>query len=221
MKKIQLLVIASVLTTASFAQFQKKDRLLSGQIFFNNGAEKNVNTNAKISGLSTGINLSASKFNSATSYNSIQLSYTHTTNKQDNGSGNINKFSNNQVGLSLGRTILSPLASRFYLSIPFTGGFSVGEGKNRNNGTLSTSNNSFSVGVSANLGLLYQTQKRWVFMANIISLGQLSYNNTRIKSYNISGQVTSQSRTNAVSFTGGFAGTPFNNLSIGAGYLIR
>lgn len=34
MKKIQLLVIASALTTVSFAQFQKNDRLLSGQIFF-------------------------------------------------------------------------------------------------------------------------------------------------------------------------------------------
>lgn len=221
MKKIPLLIIGSVLTTASFAQFQKNDRLLSGQFFFNNGSEKNINTNAKISGLSTGINLSASKFSSATRYNSIQLSYTYTTNKQDNGSGNISKFSNNQIGLSLGRTMLSPLASRFYLSIPITGGFSIGQGKNRNNSILSASSNSFSVGVSASLGLLYQTQKRWVFMANIISLGQLSYNNSRIKSYNTSGQIVNQSRTNAVSFTGGFAGTPFNNLSIGVGYLLR
>lgn len=220
MKKILLWIMGTVVTSASFAQFQKNDRLLSGQVFFNNGEEKNVITNTKISGFSTGISLSASKFSSPTRFNSIQLSYSTTTNKQVNGI-NSNKFSINQVGLALGHTILSPLASRFYLSIPFTGGFNIGKGKTMNNDVLSSSGNSFSVAMSANLGLLYQTQKRWVFMANIISLGQITYNNSRTKAYNNSGQLVTDSKSNSVNFTGGFNGTPFNNLSIGVGYLIR
>ena len=220
MKKILLWIMGTVVTSASFAQFQKNDRLLSGQVFFNNGEEKNVITNTKISGFSTGISLSASKFSSPTRFNSIQLSYSTTTNKQESGS-NSNKFSNNQFGLALGHTILSPLASRLYLSIPFTGGFSFGKGKTRNNNVVSASSNSFSVGMTANLGLMYQTQKRWIFMANIISLGQITYNNSRTKAYNNSGQVVSDSKNNSVNFAGGFNGTPFNNLSIGVGYLIR
>nr|WP_294993052.1 hypothetical protein [uncultured Sediminibacterium sp.] len=220
MKKTLLWILGTVITSASFAQFQKNDRLLSGQVFFNNGAEKNSISNTKVTGFSTGINLSASKFSSPTRFNSIQLSYSNTTNKQESGS-NINKFSYNQIGLALGHTMLSQLANRFYLSFPFTGGFSVGNGKTRNNNVLSSSSNSFSVAISANMGLLYQTQKRWVFMANIISLGQISYNNARTKAYNNAGLVVSDVKNNSINFTGGFNGTPFNNLSIGVGYLIR
>lgn len=222
MKKSQLLIFCSLVSSTCFAQFQKNDRLLSGQIHFNNGTNKNISNNAQATNWSTGINISSSRFYSGTRYNSINFSYTYSGNKQDNGVGGVNRFSGNQAGFSFGHTILSPLASKLYLSIPFTAGFSIGNARNKDNNVLVASSTTRAVGLSANMGLVYQTSKRWVFMANIISLGGLSYNHSRLKSYNnVSGQVVSEFRNNSLSFTGGFTGTPFNNLAIGAGYLVR
>lgn len=221
MKKIHLLTCCILVTSTCFSQFQKNDRLVSGQIYFNNSNNKSITNNAQTTNWGTGINIAFSRFSSATRYNSFNLSYAYSGNKQENGIGGLNKFANNQIGLAYGQTILSPLASRLYLSFPFSGGFSVTKGQNKNNNVLVSSGNSLALGLNAVMGLVYQTKKRWVFTANIISLGGISYNHSRIKEYNISGQVISESRSNSFNFTSGLSGTAFNNLAIGAGYLLK
>ena len=59
MKKSQLLIFCSLVSSTCFAQFQKNDRLLSGQIHFNNGTNKNISNNAQATNWSTGINISS------------------------------------------------------------------------------------------------------------------------------------------------------------------
>lgn len=223
MQKISTLMIVLLFFCASSkAQFQKNDVILGGSVSFGTNKTSPTNgTSGEIKNTNTGFNISASRFVSGNAFNTLGLLFSTQHNRQDNGFGSISVNSGTTGGLSFGHTRLSPLATRLYLSFPFT--FQVASGRNKNevNGSKIRSDVNTSLSVSGGIGLVYQTKKRLLLTCTLPGFINMGFNQRNIKDFGTGGQVTSTSKNSGFFLSGGLTSSSLNNLSVGIGLLIR
>lgn len=215
MRKLILLPLLFV-SFIGYAQFQRNNVLLTGFVDLSSNKTNNLSPVSSNSNFGTGFSISASKFISDRRLNSLTLSFNHNVTTQNPASNIENKQIRNGVGIGFGHTILTPLAQRVYLSFPFSLGTSFSRFESKNNNQSMNKSNTFTIGASATIGIVYLTKKKWVFSANMGSLAGVRFDHGKTYS-----GTTNQTKSNSFNIYGGALGSAFNNMSIGIGYLIK
>jgi hypothetical protein len=217
-RKMRKLIIFPLLLISfiGYAQFQRNNVLLTGFVDMSTNKTNNLSPASSNSAFGTGLSISASKFISDRKLNSLTLSFNHNVSKQNPTSTVENKQIRNGIGIAFGHTILTPLAQRVYLSFPFSFGTSFSRFELKSNNQLVNKASNFTAGVSATIGIVYLTKKKWVFSANMGSLAGIRFDHGKTYSGTIN-----ETRSNSFNIYGGALGTAFNNMSIGIGYLIK
>jgi hypothetical protein len=216
MRKL-VLVPLLLISFIGYAQFQRNNVLLTGFVDLSSNKTNNLSPVSSNSTLGTGFSVSASKFLSERRLNNLTLSFNHNTSKQNPASNIENKQIRNGIGVSFGHTILTPLAQRVYLSFPFSLGTSISRFESKNNNQLANKSNTFTVGASATIGIVYLTKKKWVFSATMGSLAGIRFDHLKITS----SSTNNESKANSFNIYGGALGSALNNMGIGIGYLIK
>ena len=212
MKTILLILICFV-SISSFAQFEKGQQMIDGQFSFYSQNSQANSFNPKTNSSSINTSFGLSHF---TSPNTIQgfginLGY------GDNG---INYIYSN-AGVYYQYTKLENLAKKFYLSFGGNAALNYSQSTNFNNvtGFYKYKQTSITPGISFNMGLLYQLNKRLLISTQLLNIASLSYsfissdNYTTINSFNTT-------KSNSVILNTGLNGFNLNSISFGFKYLI-
>lgn len=213
-------------STITFAQFNKGDKLVSGNIGLNFGSEKVTNNTttspfAKASGFNFGI--SSSTFRSPLVFNTVGFYVSHSVNKS-NLNNPISQLVNSNLnyGVSFSHTRLLPLTKGLYLNFPLNvrAGF---YGSSVENGTTIVSENrnrGLSLSAGINAGLMYRLNSRWLLNLSLPDLASVGFNGGSRENY-LNGVIQpNKTKTSSFGFSSGLSGRPLGDLSVGFSYLI-
>lgn len=204
------------------AQFQTGKKVIGGQ-FGLSGIRSNVSTSSsdyQRSG-SLSASLSLSRFKSPLTLNGFGFSYGYNYSRSKT-SNPINEqfYRAHYIGANISSTKFKPLARKLFLS--FTGsagvGFSYAKTYNSKSSDYSK-NNYYNIGISGNMGLLYQLNERFLLDITISNLLRLSYNYGILSSY--SGATITKLRNSSYNLSTGLTGFGLTNLSIGVKYILK
>jgi len=222
--KITLLIGSLLVSTFSFAQFNKGDHLISGSVGLSAGSYKATGTSpydiTKSSGVS--LNLSGTTFVSNLVSNTVGFYVSNSSIKNNLNTPNSATLSSNLAyGISYSRTRLVPLVKSLYLNFPFTvnAGF-VHATSEQGGGTAETRAKGFTVSTGMSAGLLYQLNKRWVLTLSLPELLSAGFNTSKSESYTNGVLQNPAYRSNFFSVSSGIRARALGDLAVGFGYII-
>lgn len=214
MKNLLFLFGCLFLITSLEAQFMQGQRMIDGQLTFNN---QHIEANSVVP-MSNSANLNAafslSHFASQSTINGFGLSY---------GYADIpSNYIINSLGAFYNYTKLETLAKHFYLSLGGTTAINYSETKYPEPSfTYTIKQTSITPSISFDLGLLYQINNRFLATANLVNLANLSYSFTStIKNQN-GNSTPYTTKSNSIYLHSGLNGFNLNSISIGFRYLLK
>jgi hypothetical protein len=206
MKNLLLLCICFCIVVTSKAQFEKGQKVITGQFSFNTQSTQ-INSPSGVSNASDVFAaFSYSSFSSPTTLKGFGINLVY-------GDNSTNSISNS-VGIFYNYTKLEKLANRFFLTFDGTAAINYSEFKN-----FDTKHSSVTSIVSLNLGLLYHLNNRFLLSASVVDLASLSYSHGDSKTSNSAS--TSDTKSKAFNLYTGLSGFDLYNVAFGFRYLLK
>lgn len=180
MKKTVLTILTAIICNFLWAQFQKGNQFVSGNLGFNvaqNDTDVPMITQNKNTGLNGG--LSWLKFQSPKVASGFMLQFSSLNQSFTNNNG---KQENTQFGYGIGylRSYFKPLNHQFYLvgNAMANLGFS-----NQRNSSTNTSQktNVTNIGVTVGAGVGYQLSNQWLFEVGIPAFVGVNYSTSKFE----------------------------------------
>jgi hypothetical protein len=162
MKKLLCLCICFCLLATTKAQFEKGQKVITGQLSFNNWTTQSQPAilTSSLSQIATSFSLS--RFTSPTIIKGFGFNFAYALNNSE--------FNDISTGIFYNCTKLEKIASRFYLT--FAGNAALNYYENQSD---FTKNSGIISSVSLSLGLLYHLNNRFLLSASVVDLASLSY----------------------------------------------
>lgn len=227
MRKIHLLIVVLISFTAtSYGQFQKGNRIGTGTIRFNNTKADDplVSVPNRYRNVDLGLGFSIGKFISDRAFNSVGVEYAFRKYKLLNNAGYVSQESDVQAyALSFGRTTLFPLASHFFLTVPVVAGLTYQrESFYSSPSSTRTVTNNYILGLNGSLGLMYQTNKKWILSCTLPALAYVNFRHGKSKFLDIgNGRIMGEGSSNSVGIGANVGTSTLNGISVSVGYQLR
>ena len=206
MKNLLLLCICFCIVVTSKAQFEKGQKVITGQFSFNTQSTR-INSPSGVSNASDVFAaFSYSSFSSPTTLKGFGFNLVY-------GDNSTNSISNS-VGIFYNYTKLEKLANRFFLTFDGTAAINYSQGNfNPTKQTFIFSN------VSLNLGLLYHLNNRFLLSASLVNLASLSYSFSETNTSMVGSPAVNTKRKGF--YFNSLRGFNLNNMAFGFRYLLK
>ena len=206
MKKLLCLCICFCLVATTKAQFEKGQKVITGQFSFNTQSTQ-INSPSGVSNASDVFAaFSYSSFSSPTTLKGFGINLVY-------GDNSTNSISNS-VGIFYNYTKLEKLANRFFLTFDGTAAINYSQGNfNPTKQTFIFSN------VSLDLGFLYHLNNRFLLSASLVNLASLSYSFSETSTSMVGSPAVNTKRKGF--YFNSLRGFNLNNMAFGFRYLLK
>lgn len=225
MMKTTFLIGSLLLTTASFAQFNKGDHLINGSVGLGSSSTRITGTSASdlTKGSGVNLNLSVSTFSSNLVRNTFGFYVSNNVAKRNLNSPPMATVNSSlDYGVFFSRAKLLPIAKSLYLNFPFTVSAGLTNAKSEIGGSSGSENRTkgFAANLGVSAGLLYQLNNRWVLTLSLPELLSVGYSTNKSSSYTNGVLQNPGLRSSSFALNGGIGDRSLGGLSVGFGYII-
>lgn len=220
MKKLILSVAALLFAGTMFAQFSSGQKLIGGQLSFSRTKYQPVNQPGyEQQNNNFGISFSYGQFSSPTKVFGFGIQYNYYDSRYTN-TGAVTKSKNNSLGAYAELTKLQPIAKKLYLAFTGTGGVNYNYGRNDNANSSYDETKGYTIYLSGGMGLWYQLNRHFILTGNVSNLLNISYSHADTRTFNTTGTLNGEGRSNSFALTTGLSSFSLNSFNIGVRYLL-